>query len=133
MNRKLVGALLSCGVLLLGAAFANAAGSSYSSKLTIKAKLHKPSGGYLISGKLTSKKKACVKGRVVGVHLKGIGEKFPVSQAVVKSNGTWAVSKNYPINPGRYWATVDKLKLKKGSCKAERSKTITGKVVKPAA
>lgn len=129
MNRMLACTLLSAAALLITSALADGS-ATYNAKLTIRATPDQPSGGYLISGRFGSKKAGCVKGRVVGVHLKGIGERTPVAQAVVKANGKWALAKNYPLTPGKYWATVGRLRLKKGTCLGIRSRTITGKPFK---
>jgi hypothetical protein len=121
MNRKLVGAILLAGALMVSAGLANAAGS-YSANLTITATRDAATGGYLIRGTLTSPNKACVKKRLVKVYLSGVPGH---AKAVATSSGKWALT-NYLIGPGQYYAQVDKLKVAKGSCKGAKSKTITG-------
>lgn len=123
MNRKLVGALLLGGVLMVSPGLAIAA-KSVSAKLTIAATRTAPFSGYLLSGTLSSSDKACVKGRVVKVYLRRATDRSysETGRATATSSGKWALPKKHPVTPGKYYAKVDK----KGSCKAAKSKTIIG-------
>ena len=123
MNRRIVGGLMLAGLLMLGPGLANAA-KSFSTQVTITATRNVPFTGYRISGTVASSDKTCVKGRLVKVYLRRAVDRafYNTAQAVAKSNGKWALPKNHPLAPGKYYAKADR----KGSCRAAKSKTITG-------
>ena len=123
MTRKLVGVLSLAGALMLSPGIASAAKKPVATKVTIAATWTAQFVGYAVHGNLTSSSNACTKHRTLRVF-----ERRPADRSfslanffVAQSGGKWMLN-DYYLDPGKYYATVDK----KGNCSAAKSKTITG-------
>jgi hypothetical protein len=123
MTRRLIGVLSLAGALMLSPGIASAAKKPVSTKVTIAATWTPQFVGYAAHGTLTAGSKACMKHRTLRVFIRRPADRsFSLANFfVAPSTGKWKLD-NYFLDPGKYYATVDK----KGICKAAKSKTITG-------
>lgn len=108
-------------VAAAGAGEALAGGGGVKTNVTLKSV--EPQGA---NGRVTSPKKACVRGRKVTLHYVIKGEKNPrVGSDKTNRKGKFEIEE--PLFAGAYYAKVAKKSLgKKGYCKAKKSKRKKG-------